>query len=65
MAKDKLLTVEEVAEQLGVGIETVRRWIRSKDLQAIELGGRAGYRIPESALDRFIRERLSKPDGDQ
>ncbi len=64
MAKDKLLTVEEVAEQLGVGIETVRRWIRSKDLQAIELGGRAGYRIPESALDRFIRERLSKPDGD-
>jgi excisionase family DNA binding protein len=59
MAQDKVLTVEEVAERLNVGIETVRRWIRSKELEAIDLGGRAGYRITESALEKFIRDRLT------
>lgn len=61
MAKDKLLTLEEVAEQLSVNVETVRRWIRSGDLEAIDLGGRAGYRVSESALDQFIRNRRIQP----
>lgn len=64
MAQDKLLTVEEVAERLSVGIETVRRWIRSKELEAVDLGGRAGYRISESALERFIHERLNTSQRD-
>lgn len=64
MAQDKLLTVEEVAERLSVGIETVRRWIRSKELEAVDLGGRAGYRISESALERFIRDRLNTSQRD-
>jgi excisionase family DNA binding protein len=58
MAKDKLLTLDEVAEQLSVNVETVRRWIRSGELEGIDLGGRAGYRVTESALDKFIRERV-------
>lgn len=64
MARDKLLTVEEVAEQLGVTAETVRKWIRSKDLEALDLGGRAGYRVGEPALERFIRERLNTSKDD-
>ena len=64
MAQDKVLTVEEVAERLNVGIETVRRWIRSKELEAIDLGGRAGYRITESALEKFIRDRLTTSSSD-
>lgn len=64
MAKERLLTVEEVAEQLSVGVETVRRWIRSGEMDAIDLGGRAGYRIRESALEKFVREREKKSDSD-
>jgi excisionase family DNA binding protein len=45
MADDPLLTAEEVARKLHVHIETVRRWIRSGELRAIDLGGPAGYRI--------------------
>ena len=61
MAEAPYLTVDEVARQLGVNPETVRRWIRSGELNALNLGGPVGYRIPQSELDRFIRERMSKP----
>jgi excisionase family DNA binding protein len=64
MAKERLMTVEEVAEQLGVNLDTVRRWIRNKELEAIDLGGRAGYRITESDLERFINERRSTSQRD-
>lgn len=65
MPKDKLLTVEEVADQLGVNLDTVRRWIRNKELEAIDLGGRAGYRITEADLERFIDERRSRGSQDK
>lgn len=61
MATDKLLTLDEVAEQLSVNVETVRRWVRNGELEAIDLGGRAGYRVAISALEKFIRDRKIKP----
>lgn len=61
MPRETMLTVQEVAEQLNVHPDTVRQWIRNGDLEAIDLGGRAGFRVSESALDRFIRERKVKP----
>jgi excisionase family DNA binding protein/PAS domain S-box-containing protein len=52
------LTVSEVAEQLQVTEETVRRWIRSNQLPVVELGSRrAGYRIHPSDLEQFLRDR--------
>jgi excisionase family DNA binding protein len=57
---DILLTVEEVARRLSVHVDTVRRWIRSGELKAINLGGPAGYRITKTELDRFIRERTGR-----
>lgn len=52
------LTVTEVAGQLQVTEETVRRWIRSNQLPVVELGSRrAGYRIHPSDLDQFLRDR--------
>ena len=60
MANDRLLTVEEVAQMLSVHDETIRRWIRSGELVAIDLGGPAGYRIAQSELDRFIKERQTR-----
>lgn len=63
MASDRLLTVEQVADVLGVNQDTVRRWIRNGEIEVIDLGGRAGYRITQSALDSFIRRRI-KPSRD-
>lgn len=54
MADMALHTVEEVARLLGVHADTVRGWIRSGQLRAINLGGAAGYRINQSALDEFL-----------
>lgn len=58
MADGALLTVEEVAKRLNVHEETVRRWIRNGEIEVIELGRRAGYRVTEAALDKFIRDRV-------
>ena len=52
------LTVREVATELQVHEETVRRWIRSGELPAIEIGGpRTIYRIRPAALGAFMRQR--------
>jgi excisionase family DNA binding protein len=61
MAENKLLTVQEVANRLSVHPDTVRQWIRNGEIGAIDLGGRAGYRISEEDLERFIRERFRGP----
>lgn len=63
MTREKMLRLDEVADQLGVNIETVRRWARNGEIEVIDLGGKAGYRVTESALDRFIRSRV-KPVRD-
>ncbi len=55
------LTVEQTAEELQVSIETVRRWIRSGELPALELGSRrGGYRLKPEDVDRFIEERYGR-----
>ncbi len=64
MTREKMLRLDEVADQLGVNIETVRRWARNGEIEVIDLGGKAGYRVTESALDRFIRSRV-KPVRDE
>jgi excisionase family DNA binding protein len=60
MARERFLTVQEVADQLNVHPDTVRKWIRSGELEALPLGGPAGYRITQSAVDKFIRDRMDK-----
>ena len=54
-----MLTVRQVAEHLQVHADTVRRWLEANTLRGVKLGGRAGWRIPESELRRFIEERRS------
>jgi excisionase family DNA binding protein len=55
---DRWLTVDDIAEQLQVSHETVRRWIRSGKLSVLDLGGpKAGYRVKPEELQRFIAER--------
>jgi len=57
MANDRLYTVEEIASFLNVHPETVRKWIKSGEIKAIRLGGPAGYRVTQTALDQFLKER--------
>jgi len=58
MDDDRLLTVEQVAEYLGMHPETIRRWLREKTLRGFLPGGkRSGYRIRQSDLDRFLAAR--------
>lgn len=52
----KLWTTEEVAEFMRVGPATVRQWISSGSLAAVQTPGKRGvYRVEQDALDEFIR----------
>jgi excisionase family DNA binding protein len=65
---DRWLTVEEVAGELKVGPETVRRWIRAGALSVLDLGSRSGgYRIRQADFDAFIarRYRAARQEGEQ
>ena len=60
-----LLTVRDVAATLRVAEPTVREWIKSGELPAIELGGRTGYRITEPDLEAFMQSRKKYLDRHQ
>jgi excisionase family DNA binding protein len=51
---DKLLRVADVAEQLSVAEETVRRWLRDGRLDGVRLSRRAGWRIRQSSVDELL-----------
>jgi excisionase family DNA binding protein len=55
---EKLLTVAEVAEHLRVDPRSVYRWIRSGQLEAIDIGRE--YRISESQLRDFLEQRSTR-----
>lgn len=55
--EERLLTVDQVAERLQVNPETVRRWLRRGELEGVDLGHKAGYRVTEAALREFLESR--------
>ena len=55
---DQWVTVEQIASALQVSEQTVRRWLRAKELPGLNLGGKAGYRVRRADLDAFIRARF-------
>jgi excisionase family DNA binding protein len=52
------LTIEEIAEELRVSEETVRRWIRTKQLKALSIG--RGYRIRRKDFEDFLDRRSTE-----
>ena len=52
---DEWLSVEDVAQMLKMDEETVRKWIRRKDLRAYKFG--RDYRIRREDFDQFVRAR--------
>lgn len=57
MLKNKMLTVQEVAQTLRVDGTTVRRWLKNGVMEAISLphaGKRRAYRIKQTTLDALL-----------
>lgn len=61
MPQDRYQTVQEVAERLAVAEATVRQWIKSGALRAIDIG--KGWRISNTDLDQFLKVRETAPRG--
>jgi excisionase family DNA binding protein len=60
--QDEWLSVDEIAKNLKMDVETVRNWIRRKQLKAYRFG--RDYRIRREDFDAFVRERATT-DGDE
>jgi excisionase family DNA binding protein len=58
---ERLLTVAEVADTMRVSNMTVYRLIKSGQLGAVRVG--KNFRIRESDVDRYLRERVVRPEG--
>ena len=54
------LTLQEIADELKLHIETVREWVRTKRLIAYRVG--RDYRVKRDDLNKFLAERRTKPD---
>jgi excisionase family DNA binding protein len=63
MPRDRYQTVQGISEQLEVAEATVRHWIKSGELRAIDIG--KGWRIADTDLERFLkaRETASREKG--
>lgn len=61
---ERMLTVEQVAEEMNVDKKTVRKWINQGDLRAVNIGRiRPEYRISRRNLDLFKQERETGRQG--
>ena len=61
---DELLTIEQVANELKLHPDTIRRYVREKKLKAVRLASTA-LRIRRSELNRYLKERETDSDGDR
>lgn len=61
MPHDRYQTVQELAERLEVAEATVRQWIKTGQLRAIDIG--KGWRIAATDLAMFLKARETAPRG--
>ena len=57
---EKFYTPQEVAELLGVHLQTVRKWYRTGELECYKVGR---VRIAESQLEAFLQRRQRTGSG--
>ena len=60
MAEGQFLTVQDIADRLRVRDETVREWLRSGQISGYNFGGRTGWRIPLSEVERLLASKAGK-----
>jgi excisionase family DNA binding protein len=51
---ERMLTLDQVAEELNVSYSQVYALVRRRDLRALKIGGRGVYRVGRSVLEEFI-----------
>jgi excisionase family DNA binding protein len=56
---DRLLTVDQVAEQLGTGVRFPRRLIEERRITFVKVGRHV--RIPESAVEAYVNANTVEP----
>ncbi len=56
-------SVEDLAHEWGLKEETIRQYIRTKQLEAVRFGNT--YRIHRDAIQKFIEERRTTKDDDE
>lgn len=54
MDLSQLMTVDEVAEQLKVHPESVRRWLRDGRLEGYRISRRGGWRIQPNSVREML-----------
>ena len=59
MPQDRYQSVQDIAKRLEVAEATVRQWIKSGLLRAIDIG--KGWRIADYDLERFLITRQTAP----
>ncbi len=65
MPEGVAMTIERVARRLRVSDDTVRRWIHSGELPAVNLGGDAqgaDWRVFSDHLESFISKRFPESE---
>jgi excisionase family DNA binding protein len=58
----KYMAAQDVADELGVDVQTVRRWIHAGRLRAFKPGKE--YRIRETDLEKFLASREVQPQAE-
>lgn len=59
-APRRFLTVEQVAEELAVGVPLVRSLLKSGDLRGMQVGGRGVWRVGVQDLEDYISQAYAK-----
>ena len=71
--RPRFLAIEQVAEELNVGVPTVRMLLKSGELRGIQIGGKGLWRVGRVDIEDYIQTANSKaaeaqdnsePDGD-
>lgn len=54
--KRRFLTIEQVAEELNVGVPAIRGLLKSGELRGIQIGGRGVWRIGTADVEDYITQ---------
>lgn len=58
--KPRFLTIEQVAEELNVGVPLVRTMLKSGELRGIQIAGRGMWRIGATDVETYIEAAYRK-----
>jgi excisionase family DNA binding protein len=59
---DRMYTVDEVAQRLGVSRATVLRWLRSEQMKGLKAG--RSWRVSDKDLQAYLRRSWNQREGE-